>query len=108
MGILAYLTLKKKFKPFSVLAASNIIGALSRLVTERADGTLMMLSLLIQKDVIYFLHRLSHYLIRLNFKELLFSFHSLGTKMYMMPYMVPTPSHLPTYLPPPSPSHLLK
>jgi len=35
MGILAYLTLKKiKSKPFSVLAASNVIGALKRLFTE--------------------------------------------------------------------------
>jgi len=35
MDILAYLTLKKiKSKPFSVLAASNVIGALKRLFTE--------------------------------------------------------------------------
>jgi hypothetical protein len=65
------------------------------------------LSLLNQKEVIYFLHRLSLSFIRLDFKELLFFCRSLGTKKYLMPYMVPTPSHLPTY-PPPSPSHLLK
>jgi len=36
MGILAYLTLKRKIKskPFSVLVASNVIGALRRLFTE--------------------------------------------------------------------------
>jgi hypothetical protein len=39
MGTLAYLTFKKKIKskPFSVLVASNVIGALMRLFTERAD-----------------------------------------------------------------------
>jgi len=61
------------------------------------------LSLSIQKDVIYFIHRLSHSLIRLNFKELLLFCCSLGTKKYLMPYMVPTPvpfAYLPTSLPP--------
>ena len=66
------------------------------------------ISLLNQKDVIYFLHRLSHSLIRLDFKELLFFCRSLGTKKYPMPYMVPTPSHLPTYLPTSLPFSLIE
>jgi len=70
------------------------------------------LSVFIQENVIYFLHRLSHSLIRLDFKELSFFFcRSLGTKKYLMPSIYgpyPLPfAYLPTYLPP-SPSHLLK
>merc|ERR1712008_933 len=67
------------------------------------------LSVLKQENVIYFLHRLSHSLIRLDSKELLFFFCcSLGTKKNLMPYMVPTPSHLPTYLPPSLPFLLIE